>query len=40
VVGGDAVAADRAGEPLADDATGTLEEQPEVVIGALHAVLL
>src|SRR5205085_12350389 len=36
VVGGDAVAADRAVEPVADDAAGALEKQAEVVVVALH----
>jgi hypothetical protein len=40
VIGGDAVAAERAVEPLADDATGALEQQAEMGVESIHAVIL
>ena len=40
VIGGDAVAAEGPIEPLADDATSALEQQAEVGVESIHAVLL
>jgi hypothetical protein len=40
VIGGDAVAAEGPVEPLADDATGALEQQAEVRVESIHAVIL
>ena len=40
MIGGDAVAAERAVEPLADDAAGALEQQAEMGVESIHAVIL
>jgi len=40
VIGGDALAAEGPVEPLADDATGALEQQAEMGIESSHAVIL
>jgi len=40
VISSDAVAAEGPVEPLADDATGALEQQAEVGVESIHAVLL
>ena len=40
VIGSDAVVAERAVEPLADDAAGALEQQAEMGVESIHAVIL